>query len=112
MQLLPSKQMMSYSLNLRQAYTVFIGALARLDFLSGDDKYITFIVPPHVTLHKTPTLKAEDIYAKHAGTLLRPAYDVENETVDFVKHEIAINCNDFKEANFDISIEGLGWFSL
>lgn len=54
--------MMSYPINLKASYSVFLGALARIDLLSGDDKFVTFIVPPHVTIHKTPTLKAEEIY--------------------------------------------------
>lgn len=32
--------------------------------------------------------------------------------VKFEQHELGINCNDYKRANFDISIEGLGWFSV
>lgn len=51
--------MISYPLNMKSGYTVFLGGLARVDFLSGDDKYFTFIVPPHLTIHKTPILKAE-----------------------------------------------------
>jgi len=30
----------------------------------------------------------------------------------FSKHEINLNCTDFKKANFDIVIEGLGWVSI
>lgn len=32
--------------------------------------------------------------------------------MQFVTHELALNCDDYKLANFDISIEGLGWFSV
>lgn len=28
------------------------------------------------------------------------------------KHEISLNCTDFKEANFDIVVEGVGWISV
>lgn len=30
----------------------------------------------------------------------------------FTKHEIALNCDNYRLANFDIAIEGLGWFSV
>lgn len=110
MTLLPNKNLISYPINLRASYSVFIGALARIDFLSGDDKYFTFFIPPHVTLHKTQTLKADSVLENHSGTLLRPVYSLSG--MELVKHEISLNCNDFKEANFDISIEGLGWFSV
>lgn len=29
-----------------------------------------------------------------------------------VKHEINLQCDSFKQANFDIVIEGLGWVSV
>jgi hypothetical protein len=30
----------------------------------------------------------------------------------FEKHDVGLTCFDHREANFDISIEGLGWFSI
>ena len=97
---------------MKAAYSVFLGALCRIDLLSGDDKYFTFFVPSHVTIHKTPILKADSVYEKHAGVLLRPSYNDRPQEIEFEKHELALNCNDFKTANFDVSIEGLGWFSV
>lgn len=110
--LLPNKQMTSVPMNVKQAYSVWLGALARLDFLSGDDKAFTFFVPPHVTIHRTPIPKAEEVFRKHAGTLLRPIYRPDFDLTEFEAHEISINCDDHKLANFDIAIEGLGWFSI
>ena len=52
------------------------------------------------------------MYLKHAGTMLRPSYDSKPEEMEFIKHELALNCDNFKLANFDIAIEGLGWFSI
>ena len=109
---LPNKQIQSYPLNVKSSYSIWMGALARLDFLSGEDKYFTFFMPPHVTIHRTPTLKAENVYKTHAGTLLRPTYSLDIESTEFVAHEIAISCESHRLANFDISIEGLGWFSV
>ena len=99
-------------MNVKQSYSVWLGALARVDFLSGDDKYFTFFVPPHVTIHRTPLLKAPSVHEKHAGTLLRPAYSVDPTRLEWQVHELALNCDDFRLANFDVSIEGLGWFSV
>lgn len=65
---------MSFPVNLKSGYSVFLGGLCRVDLLSGDDKFFTLIVPPHVTIHRTPTLKADSVYEKHAGLLLRPSY--------------------------------------
>lgn len=110
--ILPNKEINSYPLNVKSSYSVWLGALCRMDFLSGSDKYFTFFVPPNVTIHRTPILKAEEVYKKHAGTLLRPVYNTNPENIEFEQHEISLNCDDYKLANFDISIEGLGWFSV
>ena len=60
--LLPSKEMTSMSLNVKPGYTLWLGALARLDLVSGDDKYLTCIVPQDVTIHRTPILKATTVF--------------------------------------------------
>lgn len=77
MTLMPNKQIQSFPMNVKQSYSIWLGALARLDFLSGEDKFFTFCVAPHVTIHRTPIQKAESVYEKNAGTLLRPAYNTE-----------------------------------
>ena len=43
--LLPQKEMTSFPLNVKSGYTIWLGALARLDMVSGEDKYLTCIVP-------------------------------------------------------------------
>jgi 30S ribosome assembly GTPase len=112
MTILPNKQISSFSMNVKQAYTVWLGALARLDFLSGDDKFFTFFVAPHVTIHRTPIHKAQTVYEANAGTLLRPAYNQAPLSMEFVQHQLALTCDKYKLANFEIAIEGLGWFSI
>lgn len=42
---LATKRMNSCSLNIKQGYSVWLGALARIDILSGADKYYTFYMP-------------------------------------------------------------------
>jgi len=62
--LLPRRKMTSLSLNVKQGYCVWLGALARLDFVSGDDKHLTFICPTDVTIHRTPIERAQDVFMK------------------------------------------------
>jgi hypothetical protein len=52
-------------MNLKQGYSLWLGGLVRVDMLSGEDKYICVFVPPHVTIHKTPITKAEEVFNKH-----------------------------------------------
>ncbi len=82
--MLPNKQINSYPVNVKQGYSVWLGALARVDLLSGEDKFFTFLVSPHVTIHRTPISKAHDVYMKHAGTLLRPTYSTDPSSTTFV----------------------------
>ena len=44
--------------------------------------------------------------------MLRPTYNNSPEKVEFEQHNIQLDCYEFKEANYDIAIEGLGWFSV
>lgn len=52
------------------------------------------------------------MYLNRAGTLLRPTYDQNPEDVEFERREISLDCTDFEQANYDIVIDGLGWFSV
>ena len=37
--------MTTLPINVKSGYAVWLGALARLDMISGEDKHLTFIVP-------------------------------------------------------------------
>ena len=54
--------MTCYPVNMKNGYSVWLGALARLDMISGDDKHVTFTVPQDVTIHKTPIAKASTVF--------------------------------------------------
>ena len=66
--------MTCYPVNVKSGYPVWLGALARLDMVSGDDKHLTCIVPQDVTIHKTPISKASTVFIKQADRLLKPSY--------------------------------------
>ena len=40
-----SKGLQAFAMNVKQGYSVWLGGLARIDVLSGSDKYFTFFVP-------------------------------------------------------------------
>ena len=67
---MPSKEMTSYGMNVKSGYSVWMGALARIDFISGEDKNLTFVCPQDVTIHRTPIAKGDDIFINQAGRLL------------------------------------------
>jgi len=72
--LLPRGEMTTFPLNVKSGYAVWLGALVRLDFVNGDDKHFTFVVPGDVTIHRTPILRAESVFRDQAGKLLKPSY--------------------------------------
>ena len=80
--LLPSKEMTAFPMNVRSGTATWIGALARLDMISGDDKVLSFIVPQDVTIHRTNILNAENVFRKHAGSLLQPSLFNRQEFLD------------------------------
>jgi len=71
---MPSSEMTTYPINVKQGYSLWLGAVARLDLLSGDDKYLTVIVPKDVTIHRTPIGRATEVFDQKAGKLLKPSY--------------------------------------
>ena len=43
--LMPTKEMSSFAMNVKSGYSVWMGGLARIDFVSGEDKHLTFVAP-------------------------------------------------------------------
>ena len=74
--------MTTFPMNVRSGTATWIGALARLDMISGDDKVLSFIVPQDVTIHRTNILNAENVFRKHAGSLLQPSLFNRQEFLD------------------------------
>jgi 30S ribosome assembly GTPase len=97
---------------LNSGTSVWIGGLARLDFLSGEDMNFSFNFQPDVTLHFSGLLKAEQTYNTHAGTLLRPTYNSNPQSIAFSAHEFSIHCESKMLVNKEIAISGLGWIGV
>ncbi|WP_442603653.1 ribosome biogenesis GTPase YqeH [Paenibacillus sp. KN14-4R] len=98
---------MIYQLNEEQ--TLFVGALARFDFIKGDRQSFTFYISNALKLHRTKLERADDLYANHKGELLTPPTKDEVENLPkFVKQQISIPRN----KQMDIMISGLGWIKV
>ncbi len=107
-----TKRIQPYIINIKQGYTIWLGAIARIDFNNGDDKYFSFFVSHNVTIHKTPMLNSDDIFNKHAGGLLKPVISKDLKTLNLKQHSFNLICDKFSLLNYDIVISGLGWFSV
>jgi len=104
-----NRKIIPFTSSVKQGYSIWIGSVARIDFMSGEDKYFSFFFSHNVTIHRTPMLNAEDFFSKHAGRLLRPCI---TKDVNLKKHTFNLKCEIFSILNFDICITGLGWFSI
>jgi len=106
------KKVKPYSINVKQGYSIWLGALTRIDMLNGQDKFFTFFLSHDVTIHKTFLLNAEKIFENQAGNLLRPLISEKIEDLNLVSHHFNLKCDKFDVLNYDICISGLGWFSI
>jgi ribosome biogenesis GTPase A len=107
-----TKKIIPHSMNVKQGYSIWLGGVAKIDFLNGEDKFFSFFLSHNVTIHKTNLLNADDFFAKHIGERLRPVIAGSLDELKLTKHSFNLVCNMFSLLNYDISIAGLGWFSI
>ncbi|AYW44897.1 ribosome biogenesis GTPase YqeH [Tetragenococcus koreensis] len=103
----PQKEIKPKVYQLNSGQTLFLGGLARFDFIQGEKSSFTVFVANDLVIHRTKLEKADQFYEKHVGELLQPPR--EDETNDFpelVRFEFSI-----KEKT-DIVFAGLGWITV
>lgn len=94
-----------YQLNAEQ--TLFLGGLARFDYVQGAKSSFIAYVSNDLNLHRTKTATADAFYEKHVGGLLQPPRaDEVAEFPELVRFEFSV-----KEKT-DIVFAGLGWITV
>ncbi|HLQ40173.1 MAG TPA: ribosome biogenesis GTPase YqeH [Tetragenococcus sp.] len=102
----PQKEIKPKVYQLAAGQTLFLGGLARFDYIKGEKSSFTVYVSNDLLIHRTKTIKADEFYQKHSGELLQPPHS--DEVADFpelVQFEFSI-----KEKT-DIVFAGLGWIT-
>lgn len=104
----PKKEIKPRVYQLNELQTLFIGGLARFDYLKGGRNAFTVYVSNDLNIHRTKLEKAEHLYATQLGQLLSPPFE-EDITFfkDMVSHQLTI-----KDRKTDIVISGLGWITV
>lgn len=103
----PQKELKPVTFQLNSEQTLFLGGLARFDFLSGERSSFTCYFANELKIHRTKLEKADDFYAKHKGGLLQPPTTDEMDTFPkLVRKEFNL-----KEAS-DVVFSGLGWIAI
>lgn len=103
----PQKEMKPVTFQLNPAQTLFMGAVARFDFVEGERSSFTCYFANDLKIHRTKLEKATDFYDKHKGGLLQPPNEANiGDFPKLVRKEFQV-----KEPS-DIVFSGLGWVAV
>ena len=103
----PQKEIKPRTYQLDPEQTLFMGGVARFDYLSGPHAGMIAYFDNNLSLHRTKLANADHFYEKHNGELLTPP--TKEELADFPpleRQEFHI-----KEKS-DVVFEGLGWITV
>ncbi|WP_226618305.1 ribosome biogenesis GTPase YqeH [Cytobacillus firmus] len=104
----PKKEIKPKVYQLNEEQTLFFGGLARFDYIAGGRRSFVCHFSNELTIHRTKTEKADELYENHAGEMLTPPRIEQMETFpELVKHEFTI-----KDPKTDIVFSGLGWITV
>lgn len=106
----PEKRINPKVFQLNSGQTLFIGGMARVDFLQGDRQSFVVYTSNRIPIHRTKLEKAEELYKTHVGTdILSPPHGENSKLLPpFHRHSFKINKGEKK----DIVISGLGWVTV
>ncbi|MBP1040495.1 ribosome biogenesis GTPase YqeH [Vagococcus sp. BWB3-3] len=103
----PTKEIKPKVYQLNPEQTLFLGGLARFDFLQGKRSSFVAYVSNDVEIHRTKLEKADEFYQKHVGGLLQPPRpDEVGDFPELVRFEFSV------KENTDIVFAGLGWIMV
>lgn len=107
-QVIPRREVKPAVYQLNPEQTIFMGGLARFDYLKGPGKQpFVFYHSNEIQNHRTKLENADDLYANHLGKMLTPPSEkTAKDLPELKKHEFTI------ESPSDIVISGLGWVSV
>src|SRR5690625_678254 len=104
----PKKEIKPRTYQLNSEQTIYIGGLARFDFIKGDSQAFTCYFPNEIDLHRTKLENADQLYQNHLGNMLSPPTKEErNHYPALVEKTMKISGE-----KVDIVFPGLGWITL
>ncbi|MBM7565586.1 ribosome biogenesis GTPase YqeH [Paenibacillus sacheonensis] len=107
--LLPDKPIKQLVYQLNAGQTLFVGALARFDFIEGDRQSFSLYVSNALQVHRTKLERADELFADHKGELLAPPSREELADMPaWTRHRLKIG----RGTDTDIFISGLGWIHV
>ncbi len=104
----PTKEIKPRVYQLQEGQTLYVGGLARFDFVKGEKQSFVCYFANQLTIHRTKLDNAENLYEKHVGEMLTPP-SKENATEYPALKEQSFKVKDNKT---DIVFPGLGWITV
>jgi ribosome biogenesis GTPase YqeH len=104
----PKKEIKPRVFQLNEGQTLFFGGLARFDYVSGGRRSFVCHFSNELTIHRTKTENATELYEKHVGEMLTPPRQEQIESFpELVKQQYMV-----KDGKMDIVFSGLGWITV
>ena len=104
----PNKEIKSRNYQLNDGQTLFIGGLARFDFVKGEKQSFVCYFSNRIEIHRTKLANADALYERQLGELLTPP---NKETLEQLP-ALVKNAYRIDEPNTDIVFPGLGWITI
>ncbi|XP_005924099.1 nitric oxide-associated protein 1 [Haplochromis burtoni] len=113
----PTQAIVPRTFVLKPGTSLFVGALARIDFLQGEKScWFSVMASDRVPVHITSLEKADSIYEKHGGHVLLgvPVGGSERmkEFPALVPQEFSLEGRGYLEAAADIKLSSAGWVAV
>ncbi|XP_004706403.1 nitric oxide-associated protein 1 [Echinops telfairi] len=114
---LPTKAIVPRTFLLKPGFVLFLGAIARIDFLQGNrSAWFTVVASSFLRVHITSLDRADAVYQKHAGhSLLQVPMGGEERMAAFpplVAEDIMLEGQSDSEAVADIKFSSAGWVAV
>ncbi|MFD2618238.1 ribosome biogenesis GTPase YqeH [Terrilactibacillus laevilacticus] len=104
---MPKKEIKPKVFQLNEAQTLFLGGLARLDYVRGGRRSLVVYVSNDLNIHRTKQENADRLYENQYGELLKPPSDPSYKLPEMKRHDFVI-----KDKEMDIVFSGLGWITV
>ncbi|EOC0643157.1 ribosome biogenesis GTPase YqeH [Staphylococcus pseudintermedius] len=106
--IMPKKEIKQRVYQLNEAQSLFIGGLARVDYLKGGKRPLVCYFSNELNIHRTKLEKADELWRKQIGTLLSPPSPKDRFDFEQLKTVRLTTENEKK----DIMISGLGFVTV
>lgn len=104
----PTKEIKPRVYQLKEGQTLYVGGLARFDFVKGEKQSFVCYFANQLTIHRTKLDNADNLYEKHLGEMLTPPSKESVEEYPPLKEQSF----KVKDNKTDIVFPGLGWVTV